>query len=93
MPNTKFPQQTIPPGLSAGDTSTELWREYEWTDPVGGERIVYLINQPVTVYYGKGHSTHRVVGSDGVAHCVPAIGIYGCVLRWKSKPGEHAVNW
>jgi hypothetical protein len=53
----------------------EQWREYEF----GGR--VYRIDSPVKVYIGT--TTHRVVGPDGVVHCVPAPGNQGCVLRWK----------
>lgn len=55
----------------------EEWREYDW------EGRVYRINNPVSVQFKKFSSTHRVVDNEGVAHCVPAPGLLGCVLRWK----------
>lgn len=54
----------------------EEWREYDF----GGR--VYRINKPKTLYTRPGGTTHRVVDSDGVTHCIPAPGINGCVLRW-----------
>lgn len=53
----------------------EKWREYDF----GGR--VYRINNPETVFLGS--TTHRVVDASGVAHCVPAPGFHGCVLRWE----------
>lgn len=55
----------------------EEWREYDW-----GNRV-YRIEKPVRVYTREGGTTHRVVDADGVVHCVPAPGQFGCVLRWK----------
>lgn len=55
----------------------EEWREYDF----GGR--VYRIDGPVSVEFRKDSSTHRVTDSEGVVHCVPAPGHYGCVLRWK----------
>lgn len=60
--------------------SDEEWREYDF----GGR--VYRIDKPVDLYYRDGGTTHRVVTADGVAHCVPAPGVDGCVLRWKANP-------
>jgi hypothetical protein len=62
--------------------TAELWREYDF----GGR--VYRIDNPVTLVYSRGGSTHRVVDSRGVVHCVPAPGFNGCVLRW-AKPVDH----
>jgi len=53
----------------------EEWREYDFYDRV------YRINNPVKIYVGT--TTHRVVDSEGIVHCVPKPGSYGCVLRWK----------
>lgn len=68
-------------------TGVELWREYEF----GTARTVYRINNPVAVYFRSGGTTHRVVDADGVAHCVPAIGENGCVIRWKSVDPDKPV--
>ena len=51
---------------------------------------VYRIENPVTLFWRPGGSTHRVVAYDPktdmmVAHCVPAPGVGGCVLRWQNK--------
>lgn len=60
------------------DISDENWREYEWMDHV------YRINSPYALYYRIGGTTHRVVDTGGVTHCLPAPGQMGCVLRWYS---------
>ena len=80
----------------------ELWREYEWDevkqDRRGtlhrtGERVTYRIINPVLLFIRPGGTTHRVVDSDGVAHCVPSVGLLGCVIRWKNPPGDQPVNF
>ena len=73
--------------LTKGDLTDELWREYDW----GGR--VYRIEAPVAVYMRAGGTTHRVVDSEGVVHCVPTVGHMGCVLRWKNKEGKGPVAW
>lgn len=77
--------------MEAGNLNDELYREYEWRDPVTGEAIIYKIDKPVALYYERGHTCHRVVDSKGVTHCIPAVGYFGCVLRWKVKPNENPV--
>lgn len=72
---------------------TELWREYEWVEPVNGVIRVYRIEAPVSVHFYRGCTTHRVVDSKGVAHCVPAVGFYGCVLRWQNADPAKPVNF
>ena len=62
------------------DISHENWREYDF----GGR--AYRIEHPIRLYMRPGGSTHRVVTDDGVAHCVPAPGFMGCVLRWYTPP-------
>ena len=71
--------------LVSNDISTEAWREYDF----GGR--VYRISNPVKLYFRPGGSTHRVTTTDGVAHCVPAPGVGGCVLRWTGKDGTPDV--
>lgn len=68
------------PGSVMGpkDISTEEWREYDF----GGR--VYRIESPRQLYVGV--TTHRVVDSSGLTHCIPAPGINGCVLRWRANP-------
>ena len=56
--------------------NVEKWREYDF----GGR--VYRVDNPVSVEFREGGSTHRVVGDDGIVHCLPAPGVNGCVLRW-----------
>jgi hypothetical protein len=58
-------------------TGVEDWREYDF----GGR--IYRIDQPVSVEFRYGSTTHRVTAPDGIVHCVPAPGVNGCVLRWK----------
>jgi len=66
--------------LGPYDLTDEAWREYQFGD------IAYRIYDPVSLYFRKSGSTHRVVDVEGVTHCVPAPGFNNCVLRWKS-PG------
>jgi hypothetical protein len=65
----------------------ELWREYDF----GGR--VYRIEKPVSLYFRKGGSTHRVVDSNDIVHCVPAPGSAGTVLRWKTVNREDPVQF
>lgn len=65
--------------ISIGVAGIERWREYDF----GGR--VYRIDNPATVYFRKGGSTHRVVDANGISHCVPAPGVNGCVLRWDGE--------
>jgi len=80
----------------------EQWREYEWDevrqDSAGqlmrtGRRCVYRIDLPIWLYIRPGGTTHRVVDVNGVAHFVPAVGIMGCVLRWKTPEGTEPVTF
>ena len=71
--------------LQEFDLNMELWREYDF----GGR--VYRIELPLTLYYRAGGTTHRVLGSDGVVHCLPVPGAHGCVLRWANHdPGRRS---
>lgn len=54
----------------------ETWREYDF----GGR--IYRIEDPVSVEFREGSTTHRVTDAAGIVHCVPAPGQQGCVLRW-----------
>jgi hypothetical protein len=67
--------------------SLEEWREYDF----GGR--IYRIDRPETLWYRPGGQTHRVLDQEGVVHCVPAPGINGCVLRWRSKEGFAPVQF
>lgn len=81
--------------LTKYDLTTEEWREYEWE--FNGQKRVYRIDAPQALYLRKtGHehgSTHRVTTADGVGHCVPAPGVWGCVIRWKNKDANNPVNF
>jgi len=74
--------------LKEFDITTELWREYDWP----ARSTSYRIEQPVTLFLRSGGTTHRVLDSNGVVHCVPSVGVQGCVLRWKGKDG-HDVSF
>lgn len=72
------------------DISSEQWREYQWH--IGaGQNITYRITDPVALYVGN--TTHRVLDSEGVVHCVPNVGHFGCALRWKVKDGATPVRF
>ena len=73
--------------MEKADLTVEEWREYDF----GGR--VYRIDSPKELYYRHGGSTHRVVGVDGVVHCLPGPGYRDCVLRWKSKDINKPVNF
>lgn len=60
-------------------TGVEDWREYDFSGRI------YRIEQPVSVEFHAGSTTHRVTSPDGIVHCVPAPGVGGCVLRWKGR--------
>jgi len=79
--------------LSSYDISHELWREYEWIDPDTDNIRVYRIPNPKTLYLRPGGSTHRVLDTDGVAHCIPSVGRFGCVMRWKNPPECEPVKF
>jgi len=69
------------------DLSKEAWREYDF----GGR--VYRIYLPKSLFLRPGGTTHRVVGFDGIVHCLPSVGVQGCVLRWKNQDPDNPVNF
>lgn len=73
--------------LKEFDISSEMYREYDW----GGR--VYRIDNPKKLFIRFGGTTHRVVDAFGVAHCVPSVGIMGCVLRWCTDNEDKPVNF
>lgn len=75
------------------DISTEEWREYDWQDAGSDRRYQYRVTNPKTLFFRPGGTTHRVVDHLGVAHCVPAVGQSGCVLRWKNFDTSKPVNF
>jgi len=73
--------------LNEFDLTTEEYREYDWSGRI------YRIDSPQKLFIREGGSTHRIVDSSGIAHCVPSVGIMGCVLRWKSKGDNSVVSF
>jgi hypothetical protein len=62
------------PGSKLDD---EEWREYKY----GGSTV--RITNPKRLQVGK--TCHRVLDADGLVHCVPAPGHFGCELVWKPR--------
>lgn len=77
----------MPDDLKTSDLTVEEWREYDF----GGR--VYRIDSPKSLITRPGGTTHRVVDANGIVHCVPAPGVCGCVLRWKSKDVKEPVSF
>lgn len=73
--------------MKTSDLTVEEWREYDL-----GCRV-YRIDSPVSLVTRPGGTTHRVVDSNGIVHCLPAPGVNGCVLRWKSKDENKPVDF
>lgn len=79
--------------ISEHSLSAETWREYVWIDPATGDERTYHIDGPQTLYTHDGATTHRVLDSTGVVHCVPAVGQHGCVLRWLPRDAKDPVQF
>lgn len=75
------------PILDEFDLSAELWREYDFAGRT------YRIDNPTRLYTRKSGTTHRVVDNKNVVHCVPSVGVNGCVLRWQNKSDRKPVNF
>lgn len=69
------------------DLLCEEWREYDFSGRV------YRINDPVKLYLRPGCTTHRVLDTNGVVHCMPKPGEFGCVLRWKARSSKPFVSF
>lgn len=69
------------------DLTAELWREYEF----GGR--IYRINNPKSLHCRPGGTTHRVIGDDGLVHCIPGPGHFGCVLRWMPRDADNPIQF
>ena len=82
-PEIRFQDIECPAGLICKDISGEEWREYD----LPGRPEAYRIAHPVALLFRDGGSTHRIIDRSGVAHCVPAPGVFGCVVRWCYPPG------
>ena len=80
--------------FSTHDLTKEEWREYEFGEDGYPYLLrVYRIESPQTLYLREGGTTHRVLDSKGIVHCVPAVGIAGCILRWKSRDPKEPVQF
>jgi hypothetical protein len=74
----------------------EQWREYLIVAGMNGDDILcvpYRIDNPKKLYYRDGGSTHRVLDSEGVVHCVPSVGVAGTTLTWKNRLGYEPVQF
>lgn len=69
------------------DLSSEKWCEYDF------DVRTYRIDNPVKLIMRDGGTTHRVIDSEGIVHCLPAPGNKGCVLRWKSRDNNKPVEF
>ena len=87
MPSTELDD------LKERDISAELWREYRWVMPDGRGLRTYRIENPVTLRCGHKHTTHRVLDRAGQVHCVPAIGLLGCVVVWEPRDQGRPVQF
>lgn len=91
--------KTTTEGITGHDLSGEEWREYQFHSLGEPDKaIVYRITSPVTLFLkkypdGKCGTTHRVLDAEGVVHLVPAIGLLGCVVRWKPKDSNNPVQF
>lgn len=73
--------------INCKDITCELWREYDFSGRI------YRIENPKQLFWRDGGTTHRIVDSDGIVHCVPAPGFFGCILRWKSIDANKPVEF
>ncbi len=60
----------------------EIWREYD----VPGRDTPYRITSPLALWVGE--TTHRVLDSENVVHCIPWK---GTILRWLPRNLENPV--
>jgi len=75
--------------MITGDLRDEEYREYEFFNS-HGRLIVYRITQPHTLFMREGGTTHRVLDSNGIVHCLLGMNS-GTILRWKPKEGANPV--
>lgn len=75
--------------IKSGDLSGEEWREYDMETEFG--RRVYRIENPKTLYFRVGGSTHRVLDRAGEMHLLPGPGYRNCVIRWKPRDASAPV--
>lgn len=60
-------------------TTDELYREYVFLP----DMHVYKIAFPIVLIIRAGGTTHRIIDSEGITHCVPFRP--GVVVRWNSE--------
>ena len=73
--------------LKPRDISDEVSRSYHFASG-----RVYTIHAPIALYASKIASTHRVVDSTGVVHCVAFPGPAGdTVLTWEPRHSDRPV--
>lgn len=70
------------------DISDEAWREVETS-----EGLKIRIQNPVTLIFRRGGSTHRVVNEEGVVYCYAAPETGKSILRWLAKDGKAPVRF
>lgn len=75
--------------LITGDLSDELWREYDMQSDFGSR--TYRIDEPKTLVFRVGGSTHRIVDSKGVVHLLPGPGYRNTVIRWQPRDASNPV--
>jgi hypothetical protein len=73
--------------LIVRDIRGNEWREYDF----GGRK--YRINNPQELLYRPGGSTHRIIDAEGIVHCIPVPGEFGCVLTWKPRDPNKPVSF
>jgi hypothetical protein len=73
--------------ITRNSLTTEEWREYDF----GGR--IYRIENPQALFMRVGGTTHRVLDSNDVVHCIPAPGVNGCALRWSNKDKTNPVEF
>lgn len=76
---------------TTADISDEVYRAYEFG--TGLDRYRHVVRSPETLVFRKGGSTHRVIDSEGVVHCVPAPGHNACVLTWVPKDPDKPIQF
>jgi len=74
--------------LNEFDIATEQYRTYIMVNKVG-QTVEYRIDEPVTLFIRPGGSTHRVLDSKGIVHCVPAPEMFGSVIIWENKDPKN----
>lgn len=73
--------------LGPFDLTSEAWREYDF------DGRTYRIERPQALYYRPAGSTHRILDSNGVVHCIPFGKGTGSVLRWENFDKSKPVNF